>query len=205
MTRRSMLSATERDNLIALPNDELVIQFFTFNESDLAIIQQHRGSENRLGFAVQLCYLRYPGVVLGDHNKPSSEVIQFIADQLNISPSAWERYGFRKNTFHEHLLELQTLYGFRSFTMSHYRESLARLEDLAMQTDKGIVLATTLIEHLRGQLILLPSIKLVERLCSEAITKSNQRIYQNLTESLSDEHCKKLDELLQRKPDSKFT
>jgi hypothetical protein len=51
MTRRSILSSTERDNLIALPNDELVIQFFTFNESDLAIIQQHRGSENRLGFA----------------------------------------------------------------------------------------------------------------------------------------------------------
>jgi len=87
MARRSILSATERDNLIALPNDELVIQFFTFNESDLAIIQQHRGSENRLGFAVQLCYLRYPGVVLGDHNKPSSEVIQFIAHQLNIAPS----------------------------------------------------------------------------------------------------------------------
>ncbi len=52
MARRSILSATERDNLIALPNDDLVIQYYTFNESDLAIIQQHRGSENRLGFAV---------------------------------------------------------------------------------------------------------------------------------------------------------
>lgn len=92
MARRSILSATERDNLIALPNDDLVIQYYTFNESDLAVIKQHRGSENRLGFAIQLCYLRFPGVGLGEHNKPSPEVIEFIAQQLNISPSAWERY-----------------------------------------------------------------------------------------------------------------
>ena len=205
MARRSILSATERDNITALPNDDLVIQYYTFNESDLAIIQQHRGSENRLGFAVQLCYMRYPGVMLGSNNQPSPEVIQFISQQLNISPSAWESYGARKNTFHEHLLELQTIYGFRSFTMSVYREKLTLLEELAMHTDKGIVLATTLIEHLRGQLILLPSINVIERLCSEAITKANRKIYQMLTESLSDEHYTNLDDLLQRKPESKFT
>ncbi|MBY0545567.1 MAG: Tn3 family transposase [Gammaproteobacteria bacterium] len=205
MARRSILSATERDNLIALPNDDLVIQYYTFNESDLAVIKQHRGSENRLGFAMQLCYLRYPGVVLGDNNKPSPDVIEFIAKQLNISPSAWERYGSRKNTFHEHLLELQTIYGFRSFTLSTYREKLAMLEDLAMHTDKGIVLAATLIEQLRGQHILLPSINVMERLCSEAITKANRRIYQILTENLSDEHYINLDGLLHRKPESKFT
>jgi len=48
MARRSILSAIERDTLIACPtDDDLIIQFYTFNESDLAIIQQHRGSENR--------------------------------------------------------------------------------------------------------------------------------------------------------------
>ena len=59
MPRRSILSAAERESLLALPDtkDEL-IRHYTFSESDLSIIRQRRGPANRLGFAVQLCYLR---------------------------------------------------------------------------------------------------------------------------------------------------
>jgi TnpA family transposase len=66
MPRRSILSATERESLLALPDtqDEL-IRRYTLSDSDLAIIRQRRGAANRLGFAVQLCYMRYPGIVLG--------------------------------------------------------------------------------------------------------------------------------------------
>ena len=64
MPRRSILSASERENLLALPDsrDDL-IRRYTFSESDLSIVRQRRGAANRLGFAVQLCYLRYPGIV----------------------------------------------------------------------------------------------------------------------------------------------
>ena len=56
MPRRSSLSAAERDGLLTLPDatDEL-IRTHTLNDADLAVIRQHRGSANRLGFAVQLC------------------------------------------------------------------------------------------------------------------------------------------------------
>jgi TnpA family transposase len=66
MPRQLVLSAIERQNLLALPDatDEL-IRRYTLTEADLVIIRQHRGAANRLGFAVQLCYLRFPGVVLG--------------------------------------------------------------------------------------------------------------------------------------------
>ncbi|RMN68159.1 Transposase [Pseudomonas savastanoi pv. savastanoi] len=62
MPRRSILSASERDTLLALPDiqDDL-IRYYTFNESDLSLIRQRRGDANRLGFAIQLCLLRYPG------------------------------------------------------------------------------------------------------------------------------------------------
>ncbi|GKQ44696.1 hypothetical protein PSTH1771_08570 [Pseudomonas syringae pv. theae] len=65
MPRRSILSASERDTLLALPDsqDDL-IRYYTFNESDLSLIRQRRGDANRLGFAVQLCLLRYPGYAL---------------------------------------------------------------------------------------------------------------------------------------------
>jgi TnpA family transposase len=50
MPRRSILSAAERESLLALPDtkDEL-IRHYTFSESDLSIIRQRRGPANRLG------------------------------------------------------------------------------------------------------------------------------------------------------------
>jgi len=205
MARRSILSSVERDELCAYSHSDLIIQFHTLSESDIAIIKCRRGAENRLGFAVQLCYLRYPGIILGTKEKASSEVIEFVAQQLQLSSSHWELYGNRQNTIHEHLRELQTIFGFKSFTMEIYGESLKFLSSLAMQTNKGIVLAATLVEHLRAKLILLPSVNVIERLCSEAITKANRQIYQKLTESLSSEHYSKLDDLLKLKPDSNLT
>ncbi len=66
MPRRLILSATERDTLLALPeSQDDLIRYYTFNDSDLSLIRQRRGDANRLGFAVQLCLLRYPGYALG--------------------------------------------------------------------------------------------------------------------------------------------
>ncbi|MDT4811277.1 Tn3 family transposase ISPa38 [compost metagenome] len=71
MPRRTVLSTTERESLLALPDtDEELIRHYTFNESDLALIRQRRGAANRLGFAVQLCYMRYPGIMLAAGEEP---------------------------------------------------------------------------------------------------------------------------------------
>ena len=62
MPRRSVLTPAERSGLLAFPNtDDEFVRYYTFSESDLAAIRQRRGKHNRLGFAVQLCYLRHPG------------------------------------------------------------------------------------------------------------------------------------------------
>ena len=162
----------------------------------------HRGEENRLDFAIQLCYMRYPGIVMPD--LPDEMVIQYVASQLNTSPGNFDNYGKRKNTFHEHSIELQTVFGFKLFSSSIYEEQLL-LEELGLQTDKGIMLAMTLIANLRSQKILLPSVLAIEELCAEAITNANRQIYGKLTDKLSEFHRKKLDDLLKIKPDSKFT
>jgi TnpA family transposase len=71
MPRRSILPAVEREGLLALPDtkDDL-IRYYTFSDTDLSIIRQRRGTTNRLGFAVQLCYLRFPGILLGVDQPP---------------------------------------------------------------------------------------------------------------------------------------
>ena len=118
MPRRSILSAAERESLLALPDtkDEL-IRHYTFSETDLSIIRQRRGPANRLGFAVQLCYLRFPGVILGVDEPPFPPLLKLVADQLKVSVESWDEYGQREQTRREHLVELQTVFGFQPFTM----------------------------------------------------------------------------------------
>ncbi len=55
MSRKSVLSALEQNSLMN-PSEDLLMEYHVLIESDMSIIQQHRGSENRLGFAIQLCY-----------------------------------------------------------------------------------------------------------------------------------------------------
>jgi len=206
MPRRSILSATERDSLLALPDtkDEL-IRHYTFNEADLSIIRQHRGAANRLGFAVQLCYLRFPGIILGVDQTPFPPLLRMVAAQLKVQVESWDEYGQREQTRREHLVELQTVFGFKPFTMSHYRQIVHALTELALQTDKGIVVAGALVENLRRQTIILPAINAIERASAEAITRATRRIHVVLTDSLSDVHRRRLDELLKRKEGSKTT
>lgn len=202
MRRKSILSAAEQNSLVKL-TDELRVEYHTLSETDLALIHQHRGAENRLGFAVQLCYMRYPSVVLPE--TPCSKTVDFIAHQLGIAPEAFDDYATRKNTFHGHSVELQKIFGFKQFTALIYQQQLVFLENLALQSDKGMLLATRLVENLRAQRILLPSLLVIEQLCSQVITRANRQIYQKLTVNLSAEQRGKLDELLKLKPDSKLT
>jgi TnpA family transposase len=207
MPRRSILSATERESLLALPDakDEL-IRLYTFNDADLSRIRQHRGAANRLGFAVQLCYMRYPGIALTADAEPDAPLLRMVADQLKLPSDIWNDYGQRAETRREHLLELQSAYGFQSFTtLSHYRTAVHSLDDLAWQTDKGIVLARELAEGLRRKSVLLPAVGVIERICAEAITRANRRIHAALTDTLTSAHRQRLDELLKRKEGSKAT
>ncbi len=206
MPRRSILSAAERESLLALPdtNDEL-IRHYTFSESDLSIINQRRGPANRLGFAVQLCYLRFPGIILGVDEAPFPSLLKLVADQLRVAPDTWETYGQREQTRRNHLVELQTAFGFQIFAIGHYQQAVRTLTELAMQTDKGIVLASALIEHLRQKSIVLSACNVIERICAEAITRANRRLYAALSDPLSEEHRQRLNDLLKRRDNGRAT
>jgi hypothetical protein len=186
MPRRSSLSATEREQLLALPESpEEFIRQYTFNEADLSLIHQHRGTANRLGFAMQLCHLRFPGVALGMDQVPASSLLAFVATQLKLTVPDWAVYGQREQTRREHLLELQAAFGFQTFGLPHYRAAGPWLAEVARQTDKGVVLVQALLGYLRRQGILLPTVAVLERLSAEALTRANRWLYQSLTEDLT--------------------
>ena len=206
MPRRSILSATERDNLLALPEspDDL-IQHYSFTESDLSSIRQRRGNPNRLGFAVQLCLLRYPGYALTVEMAVPDPIIQWISRQIQIDAAAWSQYGVRDQTRREHFQELRIYLSLSTFGLPDFRKLAQGLADLATQTDKGLVLATQALKLLRQRNVILPTLAVIERACAEAVTRANRRIYRALLEPLQPHHLRGLDNLLNVAPDLNIT
>ena len=197
MPRRNLLTPTERTALLAFPTtDDEFIQYYTFAEPDLSVIRQRRGNHNRLGFAVQLCYLRYPGFALPTDAEPPASLLNIVGRQLRIEPDIWPQYAQRPETRREHLLELQAWLNLTPFTVADYRHFVHQLAQLAQQTDRGIVLAEALVELLRQQRIILPTIDVIERLCGEALTRGTRQVYEALTAPLSDFHRRLLNGLL---------
>ena len=98
MPRRSRLTPAERLGLLAFPvTDDELIRLYTFSEPDLSFIRQRRGDHNRLGFAVQLCYLRYPGFILPSDLEPSGPVLAIVGKQLSNSVNS-QNYLFSRNS-----------------------------------------------------------------------------------------------------------
>jgi TnpA family transposase len=206
MPRRSILSATERDNLIALPEGEDdLIRHYSFTESNLSLIRQRRGDANRLGFAVQLCLLRYPGYALASDMLVPDPVIDWIARQIRSDAAAWPQYGARDETRREHFQELRAYFSLFAFGLPDFRTLVHSLADLAMQTDKGLVLAEQALDTLRQRRIILPALSVIERACAEAVTRANRRIYRILLEPLQPHHLRGLDNLLNVAPDINLT
>jgi TnpA family transposase len=206
MSRRSILSATDRASLFALPeNHDDLIRFYSFDESDMALIRQRRGDANRIGFAVQLALLRYPGFAPASDIELPTPFIEWVAQQIRGNPNAWAKYGQRDETRREHFLELRAYLGLAAFGLSDFRFLVRSLTNIAMQSDKGLLIAEHALDVLRLRRVVLPALTVVERACAEAITRANRRIYRALTETLNDGHRHSLEQLLRLKPGSKYT
>jgi len=191
---------------LALPDSDAErIRLYTFSETDLALIRHRRGDANRIGFAVQLCLLRYPGTVLTLERAVDEALIRWVARTLWLDAEAWPHYAARDKTRREHQWELLAYLELEAFDLSQFRALVAELTDLALQSDKGLLLATHALVSLRRQRVVVPPIRVLDRVCSQAILRANRRLHRRLTHPLTPAHRDRLEALLTVRPGTSVT
>ncbi|MCF1474892.1 DUF4158 domain-containing protein, partial [Agrobacterium vitis] len=99
MGRRKLLKSDERRAVFGVPtSDDGLIRHYTLSLSDRLEIQTRRRPANQLGFAVQLCLMRYPGRTLMSGESLPLATLGFIARQLDIEPHEFNLYARRQPT-----------------------------------------------------------------------------------------------------------
>jgi len=91
MPRREILTSSDRVQLLAFPEDEgELIRRYTFTKADLGFVRQHRGDHNRLGIAVQMCFLRFPGRVLFRLVEMPGSHETIFSNPTGLAQAIWE-------------------------------------------------------------------------------------------------------------------
>jgi len=202
MPRRSLLSNEQRTRLFAVPVDHAeMAKHYVLSADDLVFVRTKRRSVNRLGFAIELCLLRYPGQGLGAGEPPPEAMIGFVAQQLGVSPAAFADYALRDQTRREHAVELQKHLRLRGFRLADWRACLQVGTDTAWATDRGEPIVRAMLAHLRATNVLIPAAAVLERIGLTARVRARQRVFQALADGLSEAERAALDALLTVDPE----
>ena len=197
------LNLEQRNTLTHIPpdiSDRDIARYYTFTEKERALINRRRRESNRLGFAVQLALLKFPGRTLMEVKEVPKPVLAAIADQVGVPVSAFASYGERENTLYEHLDELRREYGFRSCGWREYLLVARSLLADAMESDRPLPLIEKALEILRTKGILAPNMIHVERLVWVVLKIAERRLLRALTQPLTLEQRTRLDGLLYADP-----
>jgi TnpA family transposase len=179
--------------------------YFTFTQYDLDIIKRHRREYNRLGFAIQLCVLRFLGWTLSDIKEIPQVIINYVANQIVVDPTNYQNYFNREATKYEHLEEIREEYGFSTFTLSDYRSLSKYLYPYAMANGNAVYLIQLALEYLRKQKKILPSMSTIERSVWEVRKRTEEKIYNLLGTSLTAPQIVKLERVVSPMPNSNKT
>src|SRR3546814_18687889 len=72
-----------------------IARHFTLTRDDLELIASRRGDVTRLGYAMLMLYLRWPGRVLEAGEAPPMQSLPSVTHQVDVSPPSWRYYAPR--------------------------------------------------------------------------------------------------------------
>lgn len=156
-------------------------RFFFLDDEDRKLIAKRRGDHSRLGFALQMCTVRYIGLFLEDPLAVPWPVVEHLAAQLEVEDASQiKRYTERQMTAYEHAWEIREAYGyhlyedhaqgrkFRAFL--HGRAWTAHAEGPKALFDHSV-------GWLRRNRVLLPGVSVLAREVAEVRRIAEERLH----------------------------
>ncbi|WP_405393899.1 Tn3 family transposase [Streptomyces gougerotii] len=156
-------------------------RFFFLDDEDRKLIAKRRGDHNRLGFALQMCTVRYIGRFLPDDplDVPWA-VVEYLGEQLGIEDvSCVKQYNERKPTAYEHAWEIRDAYEYHEYDDAEWgRKFRTFLHGRAWTHAEGpVALFNQAVGWLRRHRVLLPGVSVLARKVSEVRAVAEKRLH----------------------------
>ena len=204
MPARVPMTERQRAALLALPDiEDEVVRYHSLSAADLAAIADARTPETRLGYALQLCCLRYPGRHLRRGEMLPAIMLDHIAEQIDVDADAIAAFARRGPTRYEQLAAIKRRHGYRDLTRPVRAAVAADLFRDAIGLIDGRVLVDRLIAKLRAERIVIPGVTVIERMAAEAMHAADLKVIDDIAGRLSNEQRSGLDALLSDKENAR--
>ena len=132
-----ILSPAQRAALFDPPSDPVAIErLYTLGPEDLVEVFRRRRPANRIGYAVQLGYLRHPGRGIEPDEAPPPAMLTVLAAQIGCAPEAFADYAGRGTTLREHRATIERRLGLRAFERADRGMVFATAGEVAASTDR---------------------------------------------------------------------
>ena len=175
---------------------ESLRKYFTLTETDLQEVAVCRGVVNKLGFAVQLCTLRWQGYFLGDTRGLPATVLETLARQLGLLAMSIDDYPQNEKTRWEHLEPIRQHLRFQQCDDFQRQRLLKHLTETAQALPRSDALRQEAWRWLQGQRIVRPGRTTLRDLLTAAREGSLQHAFALLARGLTAEQREQLDALL---------
>ena len=164
---------------------DTIRKYFTLTRSDLEQVEQCRGAVNKVGFAIQLCTLRWQGYFLPDTRNLPAGVIEMVATQTGVLPLPIDGYPQNEKTRFEHLERIRQHLGFVRCDAAQRDRLLNHLTGIAQAMPRSEGLRQTAYRWLKQEKIVRPGRTTVRDLITSAREAALQSAYGALTSGLA--------------------
>lgn len=181
------------------PTSAQLERYFYLDDREKKLVNQRRGNHNRLGFALQLCTVRFLGTFLANPIDVPELVVSYLAKQLEIKETDdLSRYLEREPTKREHAGCIQELYGYQDFNAQpeHWRLVRWLYERIWHSAERPSLLFDLTTARLVQRKILLPGVTTLTRLIATIRERANLRLWSMLAKLPTEKQRQNLEQLL---------
>lgn len=177
---------------------EQLNKYFILSADDLSVIRECRGAINKIGFAIQLCTLRWFGFLLVDLGPVPQTVVDVLVKQLGVNdPIDLAFYPQSNKTLTNHPERIREYLGFKKCDELQRLRLLNHLSEQVITLPRSADLLDIACDWLYEEKIVRPAYRTLQEIITEAKLKGMDRVYKLISEGLTIAQKKTIDQILE--------